>query len=131
MLLRCQNRDNVGTWLDVLVIMMTVDEEEATNTTDIEDKAKLEAGMEIPHNSVHLEGDILSNHRTATDLVQAMTHDLHTPLNVIMGMCQLLERDPERALTPTQQDAVDRIDRNAHALLKTVDDLLGQLKRRL
>ena len=84
--------------------------------------------MEIIRNPVHLEGDILRNHRRATDFIQAATHDLHTPLNVIIGMCHLLERDPERPLTPSQQDAIGRIDRNAHALLKTVNDVLGHLR---
>jgi signal transduction histidine kinase len=112
---------------------MRAEEEAANHEADMTEgigksAAGVESGIEIPHNPVHLEGDILSNHRPATDYVRAVTHDLHTPLNVIIGMCQLLERDPERPLTPSQQDAVGRIDRNAHALLKTINDVLGHLR---
>jgi signal transduction histidine kinase len=112
---------------------MKADDEEASQKADMREgigksAPGVESGIEIPHNSVHLEGGILSNHRPATDYVRAVTHDMHTPLNVIIGMCQLLERDPERPLTPSQRDAVVRIDRNAHALLKTINDVLGHLR---
>jgi signal transduction histidine kinase len=109
---------------------MRADENEISSSSGIssDNAPEVDSAMEIPHNSVHLEGDILSNHWRATDFLQAVTHDLHTPLNVIMGMCHLLERDPERPLTPSQQDAVDRIDRNAHALLKTVNNVIGHLR---
>lgn len=112
---------------------MRADEEEANHKVSVTEgigkgAPGVESGIKIPHNSVQLKGDNMSNHRPATDYVRAVTHDLHTPLNVIIGMCQLLERDPERPLTPSQQDAVDRIDRNAHALLKTINNVLGHLR---
>lgn len=100
---------------------MTGDEERKKGSAD-----EVDAGN--PLNLVRLEGEVLGNRRSAKDFIQAVTHDLHTPLNVIMGMCQLLERDPERPLSPSQQDAVDRINRNSHALLKTVNDVLGHLR---
>ena len=114
--------------------MIRADEEEANHAADNNAEgigksgAGVESGIEIPHNSVHLEGDILSNHSQAADYIRAVTHDLHTPLNVIIGMCQLLERDPERPLSTSQRDVVDRIDRNAHALLETVNAVLGHLR---
>jgi len=57
-----------------------------------------------------------------------MSHELRTPLNVIIGLCQVLERDPERPLSPMQRDAVDRMERNAQALLQSVNHLLDCLR---
>ena len=56
--------------------------------------------------------------------MKGMSHELHTPLHVIIGLCQLLERDRERGLSPMQRDAIERMERNARALLQTVNHLL-------
>ena len=53
-----------------------------------------------------------------------MSHELRTPLNVIIGSCQLLKRDRKRALSSTQRDTVDRMERNARTLLHSVNHLL-------
>ncbi len=62
-----------------------------------------------------------------TDFVDAAAHDLHTPLNVIIGMCHVMDRDPE-PLTAKQKDAVRRIERNAQALLKSINELLRRMR---
>ena len=72
--------------------------------------------------------DGLRADRAANDFVKGMSHELHTPLNVIIGLCQLLERDRQTTLSLTQRDAVERMERNARALLQTVDHLLGCLR---
>lgn len=53
-----------------------------------------------------------------------MNHELRTPLNVIIGICQFLERDRKTPLSPVHRDAVDRMERNARALLQSVTHLL-------
>jgi signal transduction histidine kinase len=63
------------------------------------------------------------------EFVRDMTHDLHTPLNVIIGLCQLLERDRTTQLSPMSRDAVQRMERNAHSLLQTVDHLLACMRK--
>jgi signal transduction histidine kinase len=62
--------------------------------------------------------------RAAKDFMKGMSHELHTPLHVIIGLCQLLERDRNTTLSATQRDAVERMERNARALLQTVNHLL-------
>ena len=62
--------------------------------------------------------------RADGDFVKGMSHELHTPLHVIIGLCQLLDRDRNTKLTPLQQDAIERMERNARALLQTVNHLL-------
>lgn len=71
---------------------------------------------------------MLPSAHAATDFTRAMTHELRTPLNVIIGLCQLLGRDRESPLLPMQRDAVDRMERNAQALLQSVNHLLGCLR---
>ncbi len=64
----------------------------------------------------------------ATDFAKGMSHELRTPLNVIIGMCQFLERDRKTPLSPVHRDAVDRMERNARALLDSVNHLLECLR---
>ena len=58
-----------------------------------------------------------------------MSHELRTPLNVIIGICQLLERDRKTPLTPLHRDAVQRMGRNAQALLHSVNDLIEKMRK--
>ena len=88
---------------------------------------EVESEIPVPLSAVNFEGSVLRNHEPATDFVDGASHDLHTPLNVIIGMCRLLERYSE-PLTSKQQDAVHRIERNAQALLKSVNELLRHLR---
>jgi len=92
------------------------------------DQLSVKGRIEIPHNPVRLEGGVLSTDRIETDFVREMTHDLRTPLHVIIGLCQLLERDRKTPLSTLQRDAVDRMERNARALLQTINHLLACLR---
>ena len=84
--------------------------------------------MVIPHRRVRLEDGMLQSEQPATDFTRSMSHELRTPLNVIIGLCQVLERDPQRPLSPMQRDAVDRMERNAQALLQSVNHLIDCLR---
>ena len=66
----------------------------------------------------------LTTERAAGEFMKGISHELHTPLHVIIGLCQLLERDGNMKLSPIQLDAVERMERNARALLETVNRLL-------
>jgi len=76
--------------------------------------------------AVH-EGFFVSN-LDSPDFMKSISHELRTPLNVIMGICQFLERDQKTPLSPMHRDAVDRMDRNARALLRSVNRLLEELR---
>jgi signal transduction histidine kinase len=62
------------------------------------------------------------------DFLKSISHELRTPLNVIIGICQFLERDQKTPLSPMHRDAVDRMDRNARALLQSVKRLMSELR---
>jgi signal transduction histidine kinase len=88
----------------------------------------VKAAINIPRQSSQVDDDGLKLDRAARDFAKGMSHELHTPLNVIIGLCQLLERDRQTTLSATQLDAVERMERNARALLQTVNHLLGCLR---
>jgi signal transduction histidine kinase len=76
--------------------------------------------------SVH--ESIFAAHSENRDFLKSISHDLRTPLNVIIGMCQFLERDQKTPLSPMHRDAVDRMDRNARSLLQSINRLLESLR---
>jgi signal transduction histidine kinase len=84
--------------------------------------------MNVPPPGALADDVVRNGSGNPTDFVKGMTHELHTPLNVIIGLCQVLERDPRTSLSPMQRDAIGRMERNAQALLQTVDYLLGCLR---
>ena len=84
--------------------------------------------LDIPHNRVRLNGALLAKDETGPDYVRKLTHELRTPLNAIIGLCQCLERDREAPLNEQQQDTVTRVERNAHALLESVNRLLERMR---
>jgi signal transduction histidine kinase len=88
----------------------------------------VKAAINISRKPARIDEGVLSADRAATEFVKGMSHELHTPLNVIIGLCQLLERDHETRLSPTQRDAVERMERNAQSLLQAIDHLLGCLR---
>lgn len=82
----------------------------------------------IPHHRVQLKDGVITKDRVGPEFVRQMTHEIRTPLNVIIGLCQCLERDQETPLNERQRDTVTRMERNAHALLVTVNRLLEDLR---
>ena len=84
--------------------------------------------LDIPHNRVRLDQGVLRTDRLSPEFVRQMTHELRTPLNVIIGLCQCLERDQQNPLNERQRDTVTRMERNANALLTTVNRLLENLR---
>jgi signal transduction histidine kinase len=89
---------------------------------------KVKAAINIPAKRAPVDEVVRTAESAGTDFVKGMTHELHTPLNVIIGLCQLLERDRQTTLSATQRDAVTRMERNGRALLRTIDHLLGCLR---
>jgi PAS domain S-box-containing protein len=57
-----------------------------------------------------------------------MSHELRTPLNAIAGYTDLLEAGVHGEMSPTQRDAVLRIQANQRHLLRLIDDVLDFAK---
>lgn len=90
----------------------------------VELSKNVKSGIPIPHNRVHLDEGVLRNDQDAIDFARQMGHEIRTPLNVIIGLCQYLERDRNTPLNPIQRESLLRMERNAHALLESVNHLL-------
>jgi two-component system sensor histidine kinase BarA len=84
--------------------------------------------LNIPHKQPSVHEALLTDEPVKNDFIREMNHELRTPLNVIIGICQFLERDQKTPLSPMHRDAVGRMDRNARALLRSVNQLLKSLR---
>jgi signal transduction histidine kinase len=84
--------------------------------------------LNVPHKQPSVHEALIADESVNNDFIRAMSHDLRTPLNVIIGICQFLERDQKTPLSPMHRDAVGRMDRNARALLRSVNQLLTSLR---
>ncbi|MBI3799883.1 MAG: response regulator [Deltaproteobacteria bacterium] len=62
--------------------------------------------------------------RAKTEFLATMSHELRTPLNAILGYTQLFLSDTLGALTADQHYALQRIDKNAKALLDLISAVL-------
>jgi signal transduction histidine kinase len=66
--------------------------------------------------------------RAKSDFLAVMSHELRTPLNAIGGYAQLLELEIHGPVNESQRDALGRITRSQHLLLRLVNDLLNFAK---
>ena len=82
----------------------------------------------VPQKQPSVPESFLAVNYDNPDFLKSISHELRTPLNVIIGICQFLERDRKTPLSPMHRDAVDRMDRNARALLQSVNLLLTSLR---
>lgn len=85
--------------------------------------------ISTPHEQASIHENFITSKCESRDFAKAMSHELRTPLNVIIGMCQFLERDQKTPLSAMHRDAVSRMDRNARALLQSVNHLLDCLRQ--
>ena len=59
--------------------------------------------------------------RAKSEFLSRMSHEIRTPLNGILGIAQLLEKEP---LTPEQLDLVGRVRQSGRSLLAIINDIL-------
>lgn len=72
--------------------------------------------------------EVVKEGRLQTDFFTQLSHELRTPISIIVGSVQLLELQKQRGLITAQTDTVDRqlkaLKQNGYRLLKTVNNLL-------
>jgi signal transduction histidine kinase len=73
--------------------------------------------------------DVLIHDHSGPEFLKGISHEMRTPLNVIIGICQLLERDRRTPLSPMHRDAVDRMERNARTLMHAINRLIETLRK--
>ena len=84
--------------------------------------------IDVPQQRPNINGVLFADNVHSPDFLKSISHELRTPLNVIIGICQFLERDQKTPLSPMHRDAVDRMDRNARALVQSVNRLMSELR---
>lgn len=57
-----------------------------------------------------------------------LSHDLRSPLAVVLGQCQLLAEGLMGSLNPKQQNAIGSVQRNARRMNQMVEDLLDRFR---
>jgi len=81
-----------------------------------------------PQETATIHQGYITSNLDNPEFLKSISHELRTPLNVIIGICQYLERDQKTPLSPMHRDAVDRMDRNARALLQSINRLMNSLR---
>ena len=85
--------------------------------------------VNVPQKQVNVHDAFFTDNVGNPEFLKSISHEMRTPLNVIIGICQFLERDKQTPLSPMHRDAVDRMDRNARALLKSITRLMDSLRK--
>jgi signal transduction histidine kinase len=62
--------------------------------------------------------------RAKSAILDAVSHEFRTPITAILGFTELYQESVLGPVTEEQLEALDAVHRNAHRLLKLVDDLL-------
>ena len=85
--------------------------------------------VHVPQKQANVHEVFFTDNVGNPEFLKSISHEMRTPLNVIIGICQFLERDKQTPLSPMHRDAVDRMDRNARALLQSINRLMDSLRK--
>jgi signal transduction histidine kinase len=72
----------------------------------------------------NLRASALQAERAKSAILDAVSHEFRTPITAVLGFTELHQEGVLGPITHEQQEGLEAIHRNAHRLLKLVDDLL-------
>ncbi|HCB02883.1 MAG TPA: ATP-binding protein [Nocardioides sp.] len=90
-------------------------------TDRLEAEARLRESLETERQAVERLREV---DRVKDAFVSSVSHELRTPITSILGYTELLEEGVLGPLPAAQADAIDRIGRNSHRLLRLISELL-------
>jgi PAS domain S-box-containing protein len=82
---------------------------------DITDRRRAEAELAAARDRA------LEAVRVKSEFMANMSHEIRTPMNIVFGMAEMLLDSP---LSSDQREHVEALQRNAHGLLRIIDDVL-------
>ena len=93
-----------------------------------EEKRSAETQVPVLEAAIAARRDAELANRRKSDYLAAISHELRTPLNAIAGHTQLLQLGIHGPVTPAQEEAFERIQRNEQHLLAIVNNVLNIAK---
>ncbi|MDQ3950650.1 MAG: PAS domain-containing sensor histidine kinase [Gemmatimonadota bacterium] len=102
--------------------------EEARRKLEVASEALQTTNEELVARTEELERQRLvaeEANRAKSNFLAVMSHELRTPLNAIGGYTQLIEMGVHGAVSEGQRNALDRIARSQHHLMRLINDLLN------
>ena len=120
--------DSVGKLLGILAILHHEKLPNPSHIASILDVAAIRTAAEIKR--IQKEERLRQNkqeaeiaNRMKTELLERISHDLRSPMNVILGYAKLLESDPNNPLSEAQQDRVQWICKGADRLMEIITEI--------
>jgi len=119
-------KDGTITWINLTVSLVREDEGQPAYFISVIEDINARKEAEIAYKKAASEAKT-ANH-AKSEFLASMSHELRTPLNAVLGFAQLLQFDPKRPLSPTQNDHIESILSGGHHLLALVDEILDLSK---
>ena len=115
--------DGSSVWVSLAFAPVQVASEDAPRHLGIVED--ISARIEMEARLRQASADAAAANAAKSEFLAHMSHEIRTPMNAVLGLAQVLEREP---LAPNQRDMVGRIRTAGQSLLAILDDVLDLSK---
>jgi PAS domain S-box-containing protein len=115
--------DGSAVWVSLAFAPVQVASEDAPRYLGIVED--ISARMEMEERLRQASAEAAAANAAKSEFLAHMSHEIRTPMNAVLGLAQVLEREP---LAPNQRDMVERIRSAGQSLLALLNDVLDLSK---
>jgi PAS domain S-box-containing protein len=115
--------DGTPVWVSLAFAPVQVASEDAPRYLGIVED--ISARIEMEARLRQASAEAAAANAAKSEFLSHMSHEIRTPMNAVLGLAQVLEREP---LAPSQRDMVGRIRSAGQSLLAILDDVLDLSK---
>ena len=115
--------DGTPVWVSLAFAPVQVASEDAPRYLGIVED--ISARMEMEERLRQASAEAAAANAAKSEFLAHMSHEIRTPMNAVLGLAQVLEREP---LAPNQRDMVERIRSAGQSLLAILNDVLDLSK---